>query len=135
MQKTQFPIVMILLSLILSACVHKINDDTQPANSRTILKTMGNGLIGNSVSSLSPDDRQKAIEAEYRALEYSAAGKSVDWTSSQLGTSGIVTPGQPYQVGEQNCRQYTHLYTINFVPQTVRGSACRNANGSWSPLT
>lgn len=119
----------------LSACSQRSVPEPKVADTRIILNTMGNGLLGRSATSLSPADRGKALEAEYKALEYTDAGKSVNWSSSQGGSSGSVTPGQPYQVGSQNCRQYSHSFVIGGIPQTARGSACRNANGSWSPLT
>lgn len=100
-----------------------------------LLSELGNGLLGSHAVRLSGDDRRKALEAEYRALEYSAAGKVVSWTASEEGASGEVVAAQPYQVGSQNCRQYTHNFILNGVPQTERGTACRNPNGSWTPLT
>ena len=130
--------IMILLVpfTILSACTHgrAPGSNAELADTRVILETMGNGLLGGAAQTLSSRDRKQALEAEYKALEYTDAGKTVNWSSAKEGTSGIVTPGQPYQVGSQNCRQYRHSFVINGVPQTVRGSACRNSNGTWSPL-
>ena len=100
----------------------------------SLLTPLGNGLLGSSASQLGAEDRQKALEAEYRALEYSPAGKIVSWRGSG-SASGDVMAAQPYQVGSQNCRQYTHTYTIRDAPQTARGTACRNPDGSWTPLT
>lgn len=127
---------LLVASLVLSACTHghAPGGAASLANTRVILETMGNGLLGASMQSLSSRDRKQALEAEYKALEYTDAGKTVTWTSTNEGTSGSVTPGQPYQVGSQNCRQYSHSFFINGVPQTVHGSACRNVNGTWSPL-
>lgn len=127
---------LLVVSAVVSACTHSHTSGGSAnfANTRVILQTMGNGLLGASMQSLSSRDRKQALEAEYKALEYTDAGKSVTWTSTNEGTSGSVTPGQPYQVGSQNCRQYSHSFFINGVPQTVHGSACRNANGTWSPL-
>ncbi|CUW42851.1 outer membrane lipoprotein-related protein [Brucella vulpis] len=99
-----------------------------------LLVSLGNGLLGNSASQLSAVDRRKALEAEYRALEYSPAGKSVLWNGAG-SNAGDVTAAQPYQVGSQNCRQYSHSFTIGGDQQTVRGTACRNPDGSWTPLT
>ncbi|KAB2691227.1 hypothetical protein [Brucella pseudogrignonensis] len=99
-----------------------------------LLASLGNGLLGSSAGQLTAGDRKKALEAEYRALEYSPAGKAVSWSGSG-STSGDVTAAQPYQVGSQNCRQYTHTFSIGDASQTSRGTACRNADGSWTPLT
>lgn len=100
----------------------------------SVLDELGNGLLGNAARQLRPADRQKALEAEYKALEYANAGKPVNWQSSTGSASGEVVAATPYQVGSQNCRQYTHSYTIAGAPQTSRGTACRNADGSWTPL-
>ncbi len=97
-----------------------------------LLAAMGTGLLGNSALQLTANDRRKALEAEYRTLEYSPAGKTVSWKAGS--SSGDVMAAQPYQVGSQNCRQYTHTFNINGVPQTQRGTACRNPDGSWTPL-
>lgn len=131
------------VSVFLSACgstgksvpnLH-LPDVAGKKSDTSILDELGNGLLGRNALQLSADDRRKALEAEYRALEYSDAGKAVQWRAGSNSASGDVVAAQPYQVGSQNCRQYTHNFNINDTPQTVRGTACRNANGSWTPLT
>jgi surface antigen len=105
----------------------------QPATSG-VLAALGNGLIGNNAS-LDASDRKRALQAEYQALEYSPAGKTVEWKNASGSRSGEVVAAQPYQVGSQNCRQYTHTVRIDGTPQSARGTACRNEDGSWTPLT
>jgi surface antigen len=99
-----------------------------------VLAALGNGLIGNNPS-LDASDRKRALQAEYQALEYSPAGKTVEWKNSSGSRTGEVVAAQPYQVGSQNCRQYTHTVRIDGTPQSARGTACRNEDGSWTPLT
>lgn len=104
--------------------------------SNPLLRALNGGLIGTSVGAeLNRADRARALEAEYRALEYAPAGKPVDWSDPDTKEHGEVVAAQPYQVGSQNCRQYTHTVYVNEVPQTARGTACRNPDGSWTPLT
>jgi surface antigen len=105
----------------------------QQANSN-VLAALGNGLIGNKAA-LDASDRKRALQAEYQALEYSPAGKSVEWKNASGSRSGEVVAAQPYQVGSQNCRQYTHTVRVDGTPQSARGTACRNEDGSWTPLT
>jgi surface antigen len=100
----------------------------------SVVAALGNGLIGSKVA-LSADDRELALQAEYRALEYSAAGKSIEWKNKSGNRVGEVVAAQPYQVGSQNCRQYTHTVRTDGAPQSARGTACRNEDGSWTPLT
>jgi surface antigen len=83
---------------------------------------------------LSRADRRKALESEYQALEISDAGQIVAWKGDKPGVSGQVFAGQPYTVGSQHCRQYTHAININGDMATGRGTACRNEDGSWTPL-
>jgi surface antigen len=105
-----------------------------PAAPETIIAAMGGGLIGGPVGSgLSEGDRQTALQAEYRALEHTPAGKAVDWQGSS--GKGAVTAAQPYRVGSQDCRQYTQTVNAGGQSRSARGTACRNADGSWTPLT
>jgi surface antigen len=105
-----------------------------PAAPETIIAAMGGGLIGGSLGAgLSEGDRQTALQAEYRALEHTPAGKAVDWQGSRGG--GSVTAAQPYRVGSQDCRQYTQTVNAGGQSRSARGTACRNPDGSWTPLT
>ena len=106
-----------------------------PAVAATIIAAMHGGLVGGSLGSdLGKEDRRKGLEAEYRALEYTQAGQPVKW-QGEGGTNGNVIAAQPYRVGSQDCRQYTHTVTSGPKTQTARGTACRNSDGSWTPLT
>lgn len=99
-----------------------------------IITAMDGGLIGGSIGGgLSDSDRRKALEAEYRALEYGQGGQKVAWKGE--GRSGEVVAAQPYRVGSQDCRQYSQTVFTTGTPLTARGTACRNADGSWTPLT
>lgn len=99
-----------------------------------IINAMDGGLISGSIGNgLSDSDRRKALEAEYRALEYGQGGQTVAWKGE--GSSGEVVAAQPYRVGSQDCRQYSQTVFTTGTPLTARGTACRNADGSWTPLT
>lgn len=106
-----------------------------PAPNKSVIAPLGNGLLGGVAAKLDDGDRKRALQAEYKALEYSAAGQAVEWRNTAGTRSGSVVPAQPYQVGSQNCRSYTHTIYIDGAPQTSRGTACRNPEGSWTPLT
>ena len=105
------------------------------AGSDTILGALNGGILPQGASdSLTGADRLRALEAEYQALEKAPLGQVVAWKSQSSGAAGEVSAGTPYQVGEQNCRQYTHTATIRGVPVKGQGAACRNEDGSWTPL-
>ncbi|MGF0536745.1 hypothetical protein ACQQ2Q_02040 [Agrobacterium sp. ES01] len=104
------------------------------SNSSTVFITsLNGGIVARSGVQLSKDDRERALEAEYRALEAAPGGQPVAWAGSNV--SGQVVAAAPYQVGAQNCRQYTHKINTNGREVEARGAACRNKNGSWTPLT
>lgn len=90
------------------------------------------GIVARTGIQLSENDRQRALEAEYKALEFSGVGQSVPWSGS--GARGEVVAAAPYQVGSQNCRQYTHTINAGGREAKARGTACRNASGAWTPL-
>ena len=111
---------------------------TPPAGgvATTIISAMHGGLVGGAIGSgLDDTDKRKALEAEYKALEYTASGQKVTWKSDDSGHSGEVVAAQPYRVGSQDCRQYTHTVFTGTASATARGTACRNGDGSWTPLT
>jgi surface antigen len=102
----------------------------------TIMGAMAGGLIGGPIGNgLDARDRRAALEAEYRALEYTASGEAVSWRGADARRYGEVVAGQPYSVGAQNCRQYSHTVFTGGQTQAARGAACRNADGSWTPLS
>ena len=93
------------------------------------------GIVGNQIGqSLDEQDRQMAAAAEYRALETGQAGAPVAWDNPQTQHRGQIVPGKPYQQGSQFCRPYTHTIYIGGQPQTARGTACRQADGTWQTV-
>jgi surface antigen len=105
-------------------------------NQAAIIESMRGGLIGSSVGAgLDEDEKSRALEAEYRALEYSQAGQPVTWKGNDAATYGEAAAAQPYRVGSQDCRQYTQTVYHNGQSKVARGTACRNSDGSWTPLT
>lgn len=102
----------------------------------TLVSALRGGIIDPQVrEQMDPDVRYKALQAEYEALEYTPAGQAVAWGRAGGRFSGEVVASQPYRVGSQDCRQYTHTVVAEGTPVTSRGAACRNPDGSWTPLT
>ena len=100
----------------------------------------GAGLAGGLISGdlgrgLDEADRQAAFAAEYRALETGQAGAPVAWRGASGNRFGEVIPGPAYRVNEYSCRDYTHTVTIDGQPQSARGTACREPDGTWRPVT
>lgn len=111
-------------------------DADKPETAAFYIQALKGGLVGRLPGlRISKSDRIRALEAEYKALESAPTGQKVIW-SGDGSTHGEVVAATPYQVGSQNCRQYSQSISPDGqAPQTARGAACRNANGSWTPLT
>lgn len=103
------------------------------SSSAQYITALQGGIVGRSGVEISNSDRSRALEAEYRALEAAPGFQPVAWEGR--GVSGQVVAAAPYQVGSQNCRQYKHTLTSSGREVIARGAACRNANGTWTPLT
>lgn len=98
----------------------------------TAVGAVAGGLIGMEVGrALDARDRRLAMEAEYRALENAQAGRPVSWRNETSGHYGEVVVGPGYQVNALDCRDYTHTVYIDGQPQVARGTACREADGTW----
>jgi surface antigen len=83
--------------------------------------------------SLTEEDREVALKAEYEALEYGRAGQSTNWEGPE-GNRGHIVVGPMYEVNRLGCREYTHRVSIGGRPRVVRGTACRQPDGVWRVL-
>ena len=104
------------------------NPDNRPAGTSFLL----DGAVG---AALTDRDRQRAYAAEMQALQHGEPGVPVGWRNRDSGHRGTVVPGPPYQENGQTCREFSHTVYVDANPQTARGTACRNADGSWSPVS
>jgi surface antigen len=93
----------------------------------------GGILSGPVGASLDERDRKRATAAEKQALERGEPGEPVGWRGG-AGRHGTVVPGVDYEIRGVRCRDYTHSIYIDGRPQTSRTTACRGADGTWSPV-
>ena len=91
---------------------------SKPSASAAFLTALQGGLVGRSGVTLGDSDKQRALEAEYRALEGAAVGQPMLWTGKDV--TGKVVAAAPYQVGSQNCRQYTPVSYTHLTLPTKR---------------
>jgi len=91
------------------------------------------GLVSQANVQLSRSELASALAAEQRALENAQAGQPIEW-QGESGRGGTVIAAQPYRVGSQDCRPYSHVVRAGGPAQSVRGTACRNPDGSWTLL-
>jgi surface antigen len=93
------------------------------------------GLIGNRIgAAMDDEDKQRAYAAQIDALERAPSGAPVSWKNPDSGRYGTVVPGPAYQESGRNCRSFTHTIYIDGRPQTARGTACRNPDGTWTSI-
>ena len=93
------------------------------------------GLTGSTIgASLDEKDLQRAYAAEMQALENGSPGAPIGWRSQHTTYHGTVVPGPYYYSGGMRCRAYSHTVYIEGRPQAVRGTACRNPDGSWTAI-
>lgn len=94
------------------------------------------GIVGSEIGrSMDQQDRMLAQQAEYDALERGQSGMARQWRNPDNGHYGEVIPTRPYKRGSADCRDYTHKIYVNGQPQAMKGTACRNADGTWSAVS
>ncbi len=94
------------------------------------------GLIGNRIGAgLDDEDKRRAYDAQLQALEGGSSGAPFAWRNPDSGHYGSIVPGPAYDSRGTKCRQYTHTVYIDSKPQSVRGAACRNPDGSWAAIS
>ena len=109
------------------------------AGSRTAAGVAGaaiGGLIGHRLGAgLDDEDKRRAYEAQIVALDNGSPGAPTAWENPDSGRHGTIVPGPAYERHGSQCREYTHTIYIDERPQIARGAACRNPDGTWTPLT
>lgn len=101
-----------------------------------VLATVAGAFIGGIVGSeigraLDRQDQMLAQQAELAALERGRSGERTTWRNPDNGRYGEVVPGTPYRRAGADCRDYTHTVYIDGRARTMRGTACRNPDGTW----
>ncbi len=98
----------------------------------TVAGAVVGGLVGSEIGrTMDQRDRQLAQEAEFEALERGNSGVARQWRNPDNGRYGEVVPSKPYKKGPSDCRDYTHTIYMDGRPQQMRGTACRNRDGTW----
>lgn len=98
----------------------------------TMVGAVAGGIIGNEIGrALDREDQRMAQEAEFDALERGAPGVRRSWRNAESGHYGEVIPEERFRRDDMDCRRYRHTVYIDGRPQTMRGVACRNPDGTW----
>jgi surface antigen len=101
----------------------------------TLAGAVVGGIVGNEIGrSLDERDRELARQAEYEAWERGDSGRPHRWRNPNNGRYGDVIPEAPYKRGGLDCRDFVHRVYIDGRPQAMRGTACRNPDGTWTQV-
>jgi surface antigen len=93
------------------------------------------GIVGNDIGkSLDERDRVLAREAEYDAWERGPPRRPVRWRNPDNGHYGEIVAEDYYERRGARCRDFVHRVWINGRPQAMRGTACRNPDGTWTQV-
>ncbi len=92
------------------------------------------GLAGGAIGkNLDDKDKAKANAAAHEAFESGRTGQPSVWDNPDSGNSGTVTPTQTFANSQgQYCREINQTITIDGNTEEVTGTACRQADASWS---
>ena len=98
----------------------------------TIGGALVGGFIGNRIGkSMDDEDRQRASEAQYTALERGRDGERSEWRNPRNGRYGYVTPRRVYTYQSMTCREFEQTIYIDGRPESMVGKACRQPDGTW----
>ena len=88
-------------------------------------------LIGGNVGrSMDEVDRMRTE----RSLESTPTGHTSSWRNPDSGAEYAVTPTRTYDADSGPCREYTTEGTIDGRRESVRGTACRQPDGTWQAI-
>ena len=94
----------------------------------TIVGTMIGATVGGNVGrSMDQTDRLKTAHA----LENVRTSVPTSWVNPDSRNQYTVTPTRTYDASTGPCREYTVRSVVAGKPETVYGTACRQADGSW----
>ena len=93
------------------------------------------GIVGHSIGRrMDEHDRMMAQRAEFHALENGRSGEPTEWRNPDSGHYGEVYPEPAYRDAGRLCRSYRHTVIIDGQRETMRGRACRQADGTWEAI-
>ena len=93
------------------------------------------GIVGNQIGKdLDARDRELARQAEYDAWERGPPGRPVRWRNPDNGRYGEIVAEGYYERAGSRCRDFIHTVWIDGRRQQMRGTACRNPDGTWTQV-
>ena len=97
------------------------------------------GFLGNKIgASLDCQDQQYHYDTTQKALENQKTGQTSSWKNPDSGHSGTVTPTKTYTSKDgMPCRDFTQTIYVDEDEdyEEVKGTACRQPDGIWKPVS
>lgn len=73
------------------------------------------------------------VKNSSKAFEKNPTGKTSSWSDPD-GKNYSVTPTRTYYDNERPCREFRQTVEINGQTETIKGNACRQADGTWKVI-
>lgn len=98
---------------------------------------LAGGFLGNKVAkSMTCQDQAYHYDTTQNALENQQTGQASTWTNPDTGHSGKVTPTKTYTAADGTpCREFSQTIYVDGKYEEVEGTACRQADGTWKPVS
>lgn len=96
---------------------------------------IGGGLLGGFLGGAFGDKLDNEDRAEYdRASQASMqTGRTRSWKNTKTGHRGTIVPQAKYKTDDGiYCREYSQTIYVDGKKQKGHGTACRDADGSWT---
>ncbi len=95
------------------------------------------GFLGNRIGkAMSCQDQQQHYATTQDALETQKTGQTSTWTNPDTGHSGEITPTKTYTSTDGvPCRDFTQTLYVDGEFEEIQGTACRQPDGSWKPVS
>jgi surface antigen len=105
-----------------------------PADTRAVAASMtdvSTFVDPGALGLLSAKSKTEAAGAQFNALQFGRVGAPRNWVGDN-GQAGAVIVGPYVRVNLIDCRDFTHTVTIGGQNYVKKGTACREADGSWT---
>lgn len=110
----------------------KIGGGTGQLATTAVGTLLGAYLGSQAGQSLDRADRVYAERAAQQGLESKQSGTPSTWVNPDTGHAGALKPLNTYRSADGlHCRDYEQTITVDGRSEVARGTACREADGTW----
>jgi surface antigen len=97
-----------------------------------ILGAVAGGVLGDY---LSKRDREQHAESSYQAFETEKTGGQSSWSNPESGNSGTTRIDAVYRTSDGKlCKDFTQTITAGDKTETMNGTTCQEADGTWKVI-